>query len=143
MESSDIPLFLSRTINFLEKHGVLIASASASPRLQQWWFRFCLLASHPQMLHPWSSLHMCSCGSISTSLDLCQPLSTSLNLSRPLSTSISHAGLQEEGIFRKAGSTARIKELRQRCEETLGVVDFEKEEARPHDVAALLKQFLR
>eukprot|EP00051_Salpingoeca_urceolata_P006400 m.84682 g.84682 ORF g.84682 m.84682 type:complete len:577 (-) comp14814_c0_seq1:400-2130(-) len=52
-------------------------------------------------------------------------------------------GVEEEGIFRKAGSQARIRQLRQTCEELKGNVDFEKLEARPHDVSALLKQFLR
>lgn len=52
-------------------------------------------------------------------------------------------GLDEEGIFRKAGSAARIKTLRQRCDDLKGIIDFEAEDARPHDVSALLKQFLR
>eukprot|EP00043_Microstomoeca_roanoka_P009686 m.92253 g.92253 ORF g.92253 m.92253 type:complete len:561 (+) comp14659_c1_seq2:121-1803(+) len=52
-------------------------------------------------------------------------------------------GVQEEGIFRKAGSAARIKELRQICEDAFGDIDFEKAEVRPHDASALLKQFLR
>lgn len=52
-------------------------------------------------------------------------------------------GIGEEGIFRKAGSAARVKALRQRCEDLQGKVDFEEEKARPHDVASLFKQFLR
>lgn len=52
-------------------------------------------------------------------------------------------GLGEEGIFRKAGGAARIKDLRKVCEDSKGFVEFEKLKARPHDVAALLKQFLR
>eukprot|EP00039_Didymoeca_costata_P019050 m.336035 g.336035 ORF g.336035 m.336035 type:complete len:585 (+) comp17739_c0_seq1:140-1894(+) len=52
-------------------------------------------------------------------------------------------GLNEEGIFRKAGSAARIKELRSACEAKQGLIDFVEHKARPHDVAALLKQFLR
>eukprot|EP01147_Barroeca_monosierra_P007412 gene7412-524_t len=72
MESSEIPIFFTRTISFLEKHG-----------------------------------------------------------------------LQEEGIFRKAGSSARVRELRQRCEDAYGDVDFDADEVRAHDVAALFKQFLR
>lgn len=49
--------------------------------------------------------------------------------------------LGEEGVFRKAGHVGRIRDLRTRCEETHGEVDFAG--SRPHDVAALLKQFLR
>lgn len=52
-------------------------------------------------------------------------------------------GLQEEGLFRVTGATARIKALRQTCEDLKGDVDFVKLEARPHDVSALVKQFLR
>lgn len=52
-------------------------------------------------------------------------------------------GITEEGIFRKAGSAARIKQLRQKCEDLGGNIDFEAVNARPHDVSALLKQFLR
>lgn len=54
---------------------------------------------------------------------------------------LSSTSLSEEGIFRKAGHVGRIKDLRQKCEDSGGVVSFEA--ARPHDVAALLKQFLR
>lgn len=50
-------------------------------------------------------------------------------------------GLSEEGIFRKAGSAVRIKELRQRCQES--DVDFVRDKCHPHDVATLLKQFIR
>jgi len=53
------------------------------------------------------------------------------------------SGLQEEGIFRKAGSAARTKVLREKCEQAKGDIDFEAIGARPHDVAALFKQFLR
>eukprot|EP00041_Stephanoeca_diplocostata_P012079 m.201285 g.201285 ORF g.201285 m.201285 type:complete len:590 (+) comp18800_c0_seq2:469-2238(+) len=56
---------------------------------------------------------------------------------------LSRRGLHEEGIFRKAGSSARIKALRERIESLGGIIDFEAEKSRPHDVAALLKQFLR
>eukprot|EP00055_Hartaetosiga_balthica_P003232 m.7056 g.7056 ORF g.7056 m.7056 type:complete len:568 (-) comp2695_c0_seq1:54-1757(-) len=52
-------------------------------------------------------------------------------------------GLDEEGIFRKAGSTARIKQLRAECEDCLGDAGFEGMDMRPHDVAAVFKQFLR
>eukprot|EP00048_Salpingoeca_helianthica_P016801 m.234304 g.234304 ORF g.234304 m.234304 type:complete len:626 (-) comp19545_c0_seq1:19-1896(-) len=51
--------------------------------------------------------------------------------------------LHEEGIFRKAGSAARIKTLRQVVEDARGDVDFAKLDARAHDVSAVLKQFLR
>lgn len=51
--------------------------------------------------------------------------------------------LDEEGVFRKAGHVGRIKLLRQKCEESFGDIDLDAEGARPHDVAALLKQFLR
>lgn len=51
--------------------------------------------------------------------------------------------ITEEGIFRKAGSSARVKKLRERCELVNGKIDFEAENAIPHDVAALCKQFLR
>jgi hypothetical protein len=53
------------------------------------------------------------------------------------------SGLQEEGIFRKAGSAARIKTFRSKCDECKGDVNFEALAASPHDVAALLKQLLR
>lgn len=48
-----------------------------------------------------------------------------------------------EGLFRKVGSAARVRELRELCDQTGGQVDLAKLEARPHDVATLLKQFLR
>jgi hypothetical protein len=54
---------------------------------------------------------------------------------------LSTTALSEEGIFRKAGHVGRIKALRQKCEENGGVLSFEG--SRPHDVAALLKQFVR
>eukprot|EP00040_Diaphanoeca_grandis_P030942 m.183985 g.183985 ORF g.183985 m.183985 type:complete len:587 (-) comp32174_c0_seq4:148-1908(-) len=52
-------------------------------------------------------------------------------------------GLTEEGIFRKAGSAARTKVLREKCNAARGDIDFDEINARPHDVAALFKQFLR
>eukprot|EP00053_Salpingoeca_punica_P008463 m.75957 g.75957 ORF g.75957 m.75957 type:complete len:600 (-) comp14617_c0_seq2:588-2387(-) len=52
-------------------------------------------------------------------------------------------GLSEEGIFRKAGSAVRIKALRAAIEKTKGDIDFAVHDCRPHDVATLLKQFLR
>jgi hypothetical protein len=51
--------------------------------------------------------------------------------------------LEQEGLFRKAGGAARIKELRRMCEEKKGDVDFAKISSRPHDISALLKQFVR
>ena len=52
-------------------------------------------------------------------------------------------GIREEGIFRKAGNAARIKQIRAKCDEQKGSVDFEALSALPHDVSAILKQFLR
>mmetsp|Transcript_30860 Transcript_30860/g.80744 ORF Transcript_30860/g.80744 Transcript_30860/m.80744 type:complete len:632 (+) Transcript_30860:241-2136(+) len=54
---------------------------------------------------------------------------------------LSANAMDEEGLFRKAGHVGRIKALRKRCEESGGTLDFEG--SRAHDVAALLKQFLR
>jgi hypothetical protein len=53
------------------------------------------------------------------------------------------AGVKEEGIFRKAGAAARIKMLRQKCEDLKGDVNFEALGALPHDVSALVKSFVR
>ncbi|EDQ92833.1 uncharacterized protein MONBRDRAFT_22004 [Monosiga brevicollis MX1] len=51
--------------------------------------------------------------------------------------------VDEEGLFRKAGSAARIKKLREAIEKSWGDVNLEAMDCRPHDVAAALKQFLR
>eukprot|EP00045_Choanoeca_perplexa_P006438 m.54706 g.54706 ORF g.54706 m.54706 type:complete len:568 (+) comp13640_c0_seq1:117-1820(+) len=52
-------------------------------------------------------------------------------------------GLSEEGLFRKAGSAARIKTFRDKIEESWGEVDLASMECRTHDVAAAFKQFFR
>ena len=56
---------------------------------------------------------------------------------------LTESGLNEEGIFRKAGSAARIRDLQQRIDEAQGVFDFRAAGSRVNDVAALLKQYLR
>jgi hypothetical protein len=53
------------------------------------------------------------------------------------------SALEEEGLFRKAGSAVRIKALRDKVEEKWGDVNFDELDFRAHDVAAALKQFLR
>lgn len=53
------------------------------------------------------------------------------------------SGASEEGVFRKAGAAARIKALRQLCEDSKGDVDFAAMDVQVHDACDLLKQFLR
>eukprot|EP00911_Craspedida_sp_UC1_P000071 UC1_evm1s60 len=52
-------------------------------------------------------------------------------------------GLSEEGLFRKAGSTARIKALRAKIEAASGRLDLSTEAPVTHDLCSVLKQFLR
>jgi len=56
---------------------------------------------------------------------------------------LNEKGKDEEGIFRKAGGAIRIRDLRERIDTESGATDFAACGSRPHDVAALLKQFLR
>ena len=67
-----------------------------------------------------------------------------LILSRIIEYMTAHC-LHEEGIFRKAGSAARIVALRKLCDDAKGSVDFAKQKPPvvSHDISALLKQFLR
>eukprot|EP00730_Choanoeca_flexa_P017148 TRINITY_DN8215_c0_g1_i2.p1 TRINITY_DN8215_c0_g1~~TRINITY_DN8215_c0_g1_i2.p1 ORF type:complete len:569 (+),score=121.02 TRINITY_DN8215_c0_g1_i2:102-1808(+) len=52
-------------------------------------------------------------------------------------------GINEEGLFRKAGSAARIKGFRDKIEEAWGEVDLNSMGCRTHDIAAAFKQFFR
>ncbi len=52
-------------------------------------------------------------------------------------------GLDEEGVLRVPGSTARIKQLREEIESTFYEGKFKFEDLRINDVVGLLKQFLR
>lgn len=52
-------------------------------------------------------------------------------------------GLREEGILRVSGNSGRIKALREEVEEKFNDGWFVWDDRRPHDCAALLKQFLR
>ncbi|KJE89035.1 hypothetical protein CAOG_00594 [Capsaspora owczarzaki ATCC 30864] len=48
---------------------------------------------------------------------------------------------QVEGLFRKAGATARIRDLREKCDKGTETIDFTS--FSPHDVADVVKQFFR
>ncbi|XP_048589876.1 rho GTPase-activating protein 18 [Nematostella vectensis] len=56
---------------------------------------------------------------------------------------LDHNSLTEEGILRVGGATARMKALREEIEETFNEGAFSLDGRRVHDVAGLLKQFLR
>lgn len=52
-------------------------------------------------------------------------------------------GLKEEGILRVPGNTGRVKSIREEVEDKFNEGSFSWDDRRPHDCAALLKQFLR
>lgn len=52
-------------------------------------------------------------------------------------------GIKEEGILRVPGNSGRVKVLREEVEEKFNDGVFTWDDRRPHDCAALLKQFLR
>lgn len=56
---------------------------------------------------------------------------------------LTEKGLKEEGILRVPGNAGRIKLMREEVEEKFNDGLFIWEDRRPHDCAALLKQFLR
>jgi hypothetical protein len=51
--------------------------------------------------------------------------------------------VHQEGLFRKMGSAARVKKLKEHSDMFGGDVDFVAADARAHDVATLLKQLFR
>ncbi|XP_055997359.1 rho GTPase-activating protein 18-like [Ostrea edulis] len=51
--------------------------------------------------------------------------------------------LEHEGVLRIPGSTARVKQLRKDLEDKFYMEEFSWDDVLPHDVAALMKQFLR
>ncbi|XP_046864593.1 rho GTPase-activating protein 18-like [Xenia sp. Carnegie-2017] len=56
---------------------------------------------------------------------------------------LENSGVKEEGILRVPGSAARVRCMREELEETYMDKCFSWSKRKPHDVAALLKQFLR